>query len=82
MKKKYWLHVTEEACYAEGYRGGRISVHDLIGYPGEDPLYRSEALEEYRWLLPAERADYFRKAIDGIETDGPIYIKLDWRKDL
>lgn len=72
MKKKYLLRVTEEAVMNPNYqwgRGGRIAVYE------KDKEY---AIEEYRFFVPVDMFEDFKKAFDGKETDYPVRVDMNW----
>lgn len=73
--KRYWLNVVEEAVLNPDYqwgRGGRIEVNDTqntTGYP----------IEEYRFFVPVEMFAKFFEAFDGVETDYPVRVDMNWK---
>lgn len=75
--KKYTLSVTEEVVQNPDYqwgRGGRIEVYENIGGRLSD-----YAVEEYRFFVPKEIFDKFHDLLDGLETDHPVKIRMDWK---
>lgn len=72
IKKRFFFSIVEEMIMNrdyDGYAAGRIEVYDnKIG--GGYHHY------EGRFFIPLELLDDFRKLIDFVESDKPIYINL------
>ena len=71
-RKRFLYSVVEEAVLNPefyGYAGGRIEMYDA---KSKDP-YPSE----YRFLIPEEMMEDFRKWIDFQGSDKPVYIMMN-----
>lgn len=75
MSKRYTFSVVEEVTKNSEYKwgvGGRIEVYDQQN--------KSQyAIEEYRFFVPVEMYDKFFEMFDGLETDNPVRIAMDWK---
>lgn len=77
QKKRYFFSVTEEFIMNpeyQGYRGGRIEVHDR---ESENPYADYEA----RFTIPEEFYDAFREVFDWQESDLMPMIVWNYEKE-
>ena len=78
-EKRYFFSIIEEAILNpdpkyQGYRTGRIEVTDNQS----DEHYP----REYRFWIPEEFYEGFRKLFDFKESDKPIYINFTMEREL
>jgi hypothetical protein len=72
--KRYVLAVNEETTRNPDYRwgiGGRIEVYDAYA---KDKF----PIAEYRFFVPVDVYDRFVELFDGLATDKPINVMMNW----
>jgi hypothetical protein len=72
QEKRFYYTITEEMVQNPeyfGYRGGRIEVWDATS--------KSKYPSEYRFFIPEELMDGFRKLLEGFESDKSVRIDMN-----